>query len=862
MATLGIQGSIGVNASQLYLTASGNIGIGTTTPLNILSIRTNGSTAAASPSILFSASSTAAMWISNWTIGSDLADLGKFKISSSTVLGANDRFVINGNGNIGIGTTSPWGKLAINQFNGGLSPLFTIASSTGSLATSTLFIIDKQGYVGIGTTTPPAKLTIASLLAAATTGNMLAISTSTTGWIFRVDTYGKIWADGGASVAPADYAEYFYTNNSDLQSGEVVCVDIVENNAVKRCERGADNNVMGIISTKPAIVGNDNSQVAQDPSHYAIVGMLGQVDAFVSAENGPINIGDSLTSASSTPGYAMRADGGDSTVGVALEPLASGTGKIKVLISRRNKSLAVEEVEALVVERIANMKIEDQVQQMIKQAVNNLNLDPKIAAIAQEEAGKLDAALTVRLDDVNGVIADLRTQTLASISDLNNQMLSLRSALAISADGGVGIGTTMPAANSGVRLAVGGDIVATGFVNVSTREAEKYIEYLNSADYENVLAKISEVKVATYYYNNDQTSLVSKRLGLIAEEAPLEVLSVDGKGVDLYKLTSFTLAGVKMLNEKVNDQQLAINSLENRLTKIEGAAAAKILQGEQNFNQSLETLGGDKIQLAPSSIAALVDNLYASVISGLKSMSLVVEQGIVHAQKLVTSILQTDKLTINTTPADVNGQHKDATIGSAQINVGELNTYIINNQVSTTTMIFVTVKGKQAVPITVCEENSQNINNPDGTVRGQGFRICLNEPAKEIVKFNWWIVETAADSATSDASNIASPSPSPSLEPSVSPEVSPSPSISPESSASPSPSVEPSVSPSSSPEPTASPSPSVEPSTSPEPSPSTNSGQAPTASPEPSVSPSSEPSSLSPEPSPLVSPEPIPSSLS
>ncbi len=123
----------------------------------------------------------------------------------------------------------------------------------------------------------------------------------------------------------------------------------------------------------------------------------------------------------------VYADGGDSTVGVALEPLAEGVGKIKVLISRRNKSLAVEEVEALVVERVAGMKIEDEVQRLITTAVTNLNLDPRITKIAQDEAGKLDAALTVRLDNVSGQIGYLRDQFVNFQTSFSDQIAVLNS---------------------------------------------------------------------------------------------------------------------------------------------------------------------------------------------------------------------------------------------------------------------------------------------------------------------------------------------------------------------------------------------------------------------------------------------------
>ncbi|MEK7121728.1 MAG: tail fiber domain-containing protein, partial [Patescibacteria group bacterium] len=134
-------------------------------------------------------------------------------------------------------------------------------------------------------------------------------------------------------------------------------------------------------------------------------------------------------------------------------------------------------------------------------------------------------------------------------------------------NGFVGIGTTTP----NYLLTVGGDIAATAFVNISTGSAKKDIEYLTSIEEENILDKIKDTQVATYNYNNDQVStpndqsiINGKRMGLIAENAPAEVLSIDGKGVDIYKLSTFTLAGLKALQIKVEDIAFRVASLETK----------------------------------------------------------------------------------------------------------------------------------------------------------------------------------------------------------------------------------------------------------------------------------------------------------
>jgi trimeric autotransporter adhesin len=85
--------------------SNGLIGFGTTTPDQKLSIFSN-----TTPSLEWTALSGGAAW----TAGIDTADGNKFKISSSTAVGTSARFTIDGNGYVGIGTTSPSYALDVN----------------------------------------------------------------------------------------------------------------------------------------------------------------------------------------------------------------------------------------------------------------------------------------------------------------------------------------------------------------------------------------------------------------------------------------------------------------------------------------------------------------------------------------------------------------------------------------------------------------------------------------------------------------------------------------------------------------------------------------------------------------------------
>lgn len=110
------------------------VGIGTTTPLHKLSIHNATTSSAVDADIGFTATSTGLMSWYNWTMGIDQSDGGKFKISSSTALGTNDKLVIDGSGQVGIATSSPWRTFDVSGTVGFKS--LTTAVGTGSLCLS------------------------------------------------------------------------------------------------------------------------------------------------------------------------------------------------------------------------------------------------------------------------------------------------------------------------------------------------------------------------------------------------------------------------------------------------------------------------------------------------------------------------------------------------------------------------------------------------------------------------------------------------------------------------------------------------------------------------------------------------------
>lgn len=97
----------------------------------------------------------------------------------------------------------------------------------------------------------------------------------------------------------ADLAEYYYSNNP-LEPGDLVAIQPDQPAGIDKSNSRYQKNLLGVVSTQPGLILGPKSDNA-----YPIA-LSGRIPVKITDENGPIRVGDLLTS-SSRPGYAMRA---------------------------------------------------------------------------------------------------------------------------------------------------------------------------------------------------------------------------------------------------------------------------------------------------------------------------------------------------------------------------------------------------------------------------------------------------------------------------------------------------------------------------------------------------------------------------
>jgi len=162
-----------------------------------------------------------------------------------------------------------------------------------------------------------------------------------------------------------DYAEDYPTSDTSLEAGEIVAISETGGGAVMRAN--SNNDAVGVISENPGFLLQPTVEQSA-VSHYVPVALVGRVPVKVSAENGPITPGDSLT-VSSKPGIAMKAKASGRIIGRAMSFFEGpGVGSVLLFINISHHA-ADDELASLSASTVE--KLEAQVRQL-QRKINGL----------------------------------------------------------------------------------------------------------------------------------------------------------------------------------------------------------------------------------------------------------------------------------------------------------------------------------------------------------------------------------------------------------------------------------------------------------------------------------------------------------
>jgi len=283
----------------------------------------------------------------------------------------NPLMILNGSGNLGIGTTSPISRLTLSGVNttnpnnsgssidyNGQGLTFVNSAPTGNFTLGGIRIVQRNGYyLDNGDMIFTVGRTNGATLDAATiqgASGYFGIATATPTAPLEVNGSVKLTWGSGASMtysdgsiqstawtgvlSGGDYAESVNVSGdrNAYEPGDVLIIDSASEGKFLKSSKPYASTVSGIYSTNPGVTGRRQQTSAEHMREEVPMAMTGIVPIKVCAENGPIKVGDLLVT-SSRPGFAMKGTDRSqmlgAVIGKAIGHLDSGTGIIEAVVS-------------------------------------------------------------------------------------------------------------------------------------------------------------------------------------------------------------------------------------------------------------------------------------------------------------------------------------------------------------------------------------------------------------------------------------------------------------------------------------------------------------------------------------------------
>ncbi|MFH1111981.1 MAG: hypothetical protein V1712_02825 [Patescibacteria group bacterium] len=509
-----------------------------------------------------------------------------------------------------------------------------------------------------------------------------------------------------------DLAEMYSTRpEENLVAGDVVVLDSAGSLLVTKSASAYDPLIVGVISDSPgfAMSGISETNGQGDTTNGKYVALEGRVPVKVNNENGPIAIGDYLTS-SSTPGVAMKAIKAGPVLGLALEAYdgTNPSGQVMMFVSRDSYdpqagqylSSSGGEVAGIVKVTAAGTPVSI-----------NLTGPTNVNALRNIFETKLNGEMLFQILETGdaSLTGKIQVGSLKTIAEAEiGGNLAVAGSLSVGSD--LSVGGRISTVGD---LAVGGNVATGGLVRL---------------DNQGNLINIISVKV-TASVNPDGTIT----LGNIPATSVGASVSVAQTSADPVSATRATLA-LSTLGQTTYDYLIWSESFQ---VSYEGRVKSKSIELVESL-----TIGSDDLA-AGTLLSGKIADAFEGYLVKFETVSgriafAINSQGLLEADTLKTRALVID-----------NADEPRATIGSGIIPAGATQAIVSAPEVKPGMKIFLTPK----LPIT------QSLAVTD--IQDGNFTVSLASSVALDLPFDWWLVDVtnpsfaAAVSGTNYVGNSA-----------------------------------------------------------------------------------------------------------